>query len=57
MAEAETLVAQLLKLKINEFPTQSLLLEPKLEIAKELYLAITLDRNQSCAILIEIFIT
>ncbi len=51
-AEAEKTAIDLLKLKINELQTQSLLIEPKLEIAQELYLAITLDRNQGCAIFI-----
>ncbi len=44
--------SDLLKLKINDLPTQSLLIEPKMSIAQELYLAITLDRNQGCAIFI-----
>ncbi len=52
MCEAEAIADQLLKLKINDLPTQSLLVEPKLAIAQELYLAITLDRNQGCAIFI-----
>jgi succinyl-CoA synthetase beta subunit len=52
MAEAENLAKSLLALKINDLPTQSLLIEPKMAIAKELYLAVTLDRNQGCAIFI-----
>jgi len=52
MAEAENLAKSLLALKINDLPTQSLLIEPKMTIAKELYLAVTLDRNQGCAIFI-----
>jgi len=52
MDEAETLAKDLLKLKINDLPTQSLLIEPKMAIAKELYLAVTLDRNHGCAIFI-----
>ncbi len=51
-AEAESTAKNLLKLKINDLQTQSLLVEPKLEIAQELYLAITIDRNQGCAIFI-----
>jgi len=52
ISEADNIAGQLLKLKINDLPTQSLLIEPKLDIDKELYLAVTLDRNQSCAIFI-----
>jgi succinyl-CoA synthetase beta subunit len=52
MAEAQKLASDLFKLKINDLPTQSLLVEPKMAIAKELYLAVTLDRNQGCAIFI-----
>jgi succinyl-CoA synthetase beta subunit len=52
LSEAESTAANLLKLKINDLDTQSLLIEPKLDIAQELYLAITLDRNKGCAIFI-----
>ena len=52
ISEAEALTKDLLKLKINDMPTQSLLIEPKMSIARELYLAVTLDRNQGGAIFI-----
>ncbi len=52
MAEAQKLASDLLQLKINDLPTQSLLIEPKMAIAKELYLSVTLDRNHGCAIFI-----
>jgi succinyl-CoA synthetase beta subunit len=52
LKEGEALAKSLLKLKINDLPTKSLLVEPKLSIAQELYLAVTLDRNRGCAIFI-----
>jgi succinyl-CoA synthetase beta subunit len=52
LKEGEALAKDLLKLMINGLPTRSLLVEPKLAIAQELYLAVTLDRNQGCAIFI-----
>ncbi len=52
ITEAQNIAQDLFKLKINDLPTQSLLVEPKLKIAQELYLAITLDRNRGCAIFI-----
>jgi succinyl-CoA synthetase beta subunit len=52
LAEAEQLVPQLLKLTINGCATQSLLVEAKAEIERELYMAVTLDRGQGCPIFI-----
>lgn len=50
--EAENLAKDLLNLTIKGSKTQSLLVEPMLKIARELYLAVTLDRDQGCAIFI-----
>src|SRR3989338_4941367 len=50
--EAYELCKQLLKLEINGIKTSSLLIEPKTEIEKELYIAITLDRSKKCHILL-----
>ena len=50
--ETYNLAKQLLKLEINGIKTSSLLIEPKTEIEKELYIAITLDRQKKCHILL-----
>lgn len=50
--EAYELAKQLLKLEINGIKTVSLLIEPKTEIEKELYVAITLDRGKKSHILL-----
>ena len=42
--EAKTISEALFKLKIKGFPVQRLLIEPRLEIAKEFYLGVTIDR-------------
>jgi len=52
LEEGKSIAKDLLKLVINGSHTQSLLVEPKLAIAKELYLSITLDRSRGCAIFI-----
>jgi succinyl-CoA synthetase beta subunit len=52
LEEGKSIAKDLLKLVINGSHTQSLLIEPKLAIAKELYLSITLDRGRGCAIFI-----
>jgi succinyl-CoA synthetase beta subunit len=52
LAEAEELAPQLLKLTINGCATQSLLIEEKASIERELYLAVTLDRGHGCPIFI-----
>lgn len=50
--EAESIACQLLELTIGGSKTDSLLVEPKVAIAKELYLSVTLDRSQGCPIFI-----
>lgn len=52
LQEGEQIAADLLKLVINGSKTQSLLVEPRLNLAKELYLAVTLDRGRGCPIFI-----
>lgn len=52
LKEGLDLTKDLLKLTINGSPTQSLLIEPKLAIRQELYLSITLDREQGRLIFI-----
>lgn len=52
LKDGQAIAKDLLKLTINGSPTQSLLVEPSLAISKELYLAITLDRQRGCAIFI-----
>jgi len=42
--EAKTLAMELFRLKIKGFPVQRLLIEPRLDIAKEFYLGVTIDR-------------
>ncbi|MCD6250550.1 MAG: acetate--CoA ligase family protein [candidate division Zixibacteria bacterium] len=42
--EARTLANDLFALKIKGFPVERLLIEPKLEIEKEFYLGVTIDR-------------
>ena len=51
-SEAHKLAKELLNLKINNIKTTSLLIEPKTEIEKELYIAVTLDRTKKCHILL-----
>lgn len=52
LKDGQAIAKDLLKLTINGSPTQSLLVEPSMAISKELYLAITLDRQRGCAIFI-----
>ncbi|MBA3857606.1 MAG: succinate--CoA ligase subunit beta [Cyanobacteria bacterium PR.3.49] len=52
LKEGETKSAELLKMVINGSKTESLLIEPRLTIARELYLSVTLDRSRGCAIFI-----
>ena len=42
--EGRTLAGELFKLKIKGFPVERILVEPKLEIDREFYLGVTLDR-------------
>ncbi len=50
--EAYEIAKKLLTLEINGIKTSCLLIEPKTEIEKELYVAITLDRGKKCHILL-----
>lgn len=52
LEEGEKVAEELLKLTIKNSKTESLLVEPKASIEKEMYLAITLDRARSCPIFI-----
>ncbi len=52
LKEGESLAAQLLALEIKGCKTESLLIEPKASIKRELYLAVTLDRGRGCPIFI-----
>lgn len=52
LKEGKELAATLLKMVIKDSKTESLLVEPKLNIHQELYLAVTLDRERGCPIFI-----
>ena len=52
LADGEALVKDLMKLVIKDSKTESILVEPKMNIARELYLGVTLDRNLGCPIFI-----
>lgn len=52
LSEAQTLAAELLKMNIGGSKTESVLIEPKLAIERELYIACTLDRASGCPIFI-----
>lgn len=52
LAEGEKIAKDLLNLVIKDSKTESLLVEPRMNIKRELYLAVTLDRNQGCPIFI-----
>lgn len=52
LKEGEKIAADLLKMTIGGSRTESLLVEPKLAIARELYLSVTLDRGRGCPIFI-----
>jgi succinyl-CoA synthetase beta subunit len=52
LKEGQAIAKDLLQLVISGSRTQSLLVEPMVSIAKELYLSITLDRNSGGAIFI-----
>lgn len=52
LKEGEALAKDLLNLTIKGSKTESLLIEPKVNIARELYLAVTLDRDRGCPIFI-----
>lgn len=44
--EAEKFAKEILAMKINELPVEAVLVEEKLEIEKEIYAGITVDRNE-----------
>lgn len=52
LEEGEKLAETLLGLTIKNSKTESLLIEPKCDLKKEMYLAITLDRARACPIFI-----
>lgn len=52
LKEAKEVAKSLLQLTIGGSKTESLLVEPRVSIAKELYLAVTLDRERGCPIYI-----
>jgi succinyl-CoA synthetase beta subunit len=52
LADGEALVKSLMQLVIKDSKTESILVEPKMNIARELYLGVTMDRNQGCPIFI-----
>lgn len=52
LKEGQEIAEQLLKMEIKGSKCESLLVEPKLVIKKEIYLAVTLDRERGCPIFI-----
>jgi succinyl-CoA synthetase beta subunit len=52
LKEGEEMAKKLLAMTINGSKTESLLIEPKVSIAKEMYLSVTIDRARGCAIFI-----
>jgi len=52
LTEGKKLVKDLMALEIKGSKTESLLVEPKMPIAREMYLAVTLDRERGCPIFI-----
>lgn len=52
LQEGEALAETLLALQIKHSKTESLLVEPKVNIAKEMYMSITMDRTTGCPIFI-----
>lgn len=52
LEEGEKLAEKLLAMTIKNSKTESLLVEPKVSIAKEMYLAVTIDRGRGCPIFI-----
>jgi len=50
--EARTLAEELFGMKIGSFPVNKILVEPKLSIAREFYLGITIDRAKYAIVLI-----
>lgn len=52
LQEGLAIAKELLALEIKGSKTESLLVEPRMNIARELYLAVTLDRDRGCPIFI-----
>lgn len=52
LKEGEEIAKQLLGMTINGSKTESLLCEPKVSIAREMYMSITMDRARGCPIFI-----
>lgn len=52
LKEGEEIAKKLLAMTINGSKTESLLVEPKVSIAKEMYMSITMDRARGCPIFI-----
>jgi succinyl-CoA synthetase beta subunit len=52
LKEGEELAKKLLAMTIGGSKTESILVEPKVSIAKEMYLSVTIDRARGCAIFI-----
>jgi len=50
--EAQALAEDLFRLNINSYPVKRLLVEPKLDIVKEYYLGVTIDRANYCLVVI-----
>ncbi len=44
--EAEKLAEEILAMRINDLPVEAVLIEEKLDIAQEIYVGITVDRNE-----------
>ena len=44
--EAQKLAEEILKLRINDLPVESVLIEEKLDIEQEIYVGVTIDRNE-----------
>jgi succinyl-CoA synthetase beta subunit len=52
LKEGEALAEKLLAMTIKDSRTESLLVEPKVSIASEMYLSVTIDRGRGCAVFI-----
>lgn len=51
-AEVRSLAEGLFRLKIKSYPVEKILVEPKLDIVREYYLGITIDRSNYCLVII-----
>ncbi len=51
-AEVRSLAEELFRLKIKSYPVEKILVEPKLDIVREYYLGITIDRSNYCLVII-----